>query len=525
MAKRYGGHGARDSSIVTFSSRGSLTLLPDPKPTMPSNPSANRLPVSRPEIADPFAMQLALSRVHARLVPMRRAESGGYEIDPSALSWFELPSGRGFAGYGLGRALRMLLDVLRGLTALHDTFTATGNGFAHGEVALPQFRVDNEGVCRLVPLTARHFSGAAYAPEALGHVAPERLLGEGVDARSDVFSAGVLLWEALAGRRLFSEATGEAIIDRLMGEKLQMPQLPPELAWAIPLKSVAARALSVDPYQRFADCAELSTAITIIARERVASHTEIANFFGSTSRSGSSVTPAVFQRPVPSQSSTFPAVDAPFKAGQRTSHSTLAPLGARSVTPAPASIRPSPFVTLLAPTKNEPEVDFEEVSEDEIESVVIAARTHEALEALDTVPNASEPPPESYRPVWSEEPSELAPPPPASAMATEEMPRFRGRSRGMWLLLALALFGAGVAVLTLSAVEAPSAAPVASDATLPAREGAAAIRHDRPGIPLTEVAPTASPDAKPMRDAAVPRGTATSKPRAPAKSDGRDYGI
>lgn len=489
---------------------------------MPSNPSANRLPVSRPEIADPFAMQLALSRVHARLVPMRRAEAGGYELDPSAHSWFELPSGRGFAGYGLGRALRMLLDVLRGLTALHDTFTATGNGFAHGEVALPQFRVDNEGVCRLVPLTARHFSGAAYAPEALGHVAPERLLGEGVDARSDVFSAGVLLWEALAGRRLFSEATSEAIIDRLMGEKLQMPQLPPELAWAIPLKSVAARALSVDPYQRFADCAELSTAITIIARDRVASHTEIANFFGSTSRSGSSVTPAVFQRPVPTQSSTFPAVDAPPQSTKRTSHSTLAPLGARSVTPAPTSIRPSPFIALLAPTQSEPELEFEEVSEDEIESVVIAAQT---LEALDTVPNASEPPPESYRPAWSEEPSEPAPPPPASALAPEDLPRFRGRGRGMWLLLALAVIGAGVAVLTLSAVEAPSAAPVATDAALPAREGAAAIRHDRPGIPLTEVAPTATPDAKQMRDAAVPRGTATSKPRAPAKSDGRDYGI
>ena len=152
-------------------------------------------------------MQLALSRVHARLVPMQRGEHG-YAIDASAERWFELPAGRGFAGYGLGRALRMLLDVLRGLTALHDTFDAQGESFAHGEVALTQLRVDPEGVCRLVPLTPRHSSAVSTPPsEALGHLAPERLLGERVDARADVFSAGVLLWEALAGRRLFNETS------------------------------------------------------------------------------------------------------------------------------------------------------------------------------------------------------------------------------------------------------------------------------------------------------------------------------
>ena len=328
--------------------------------------STNRVTSTRPEQADPFAMQLALSRVHARLVPMQRDQQG-YSIDPSAEGWFALPSGRGFAGYGLGRALRMLLDVLRGLTALHDTFDTQGENFAHGEVALTQFRVDSEGVCRLVPLTSRHSAAESTPPtEALGHLAPERLLGERVDARADVFSAGVLLWEALAGRRLFSETTGDAIIDRLMGEKLQMPQLPPELAWAIPLKSIAARALAVDPYQRFADCAELATAIAIVARERVATHAEIAAFFGAKVRSLASVAQP---RPVPTRSSTFPSVSLPVTpsppsvSAPPTSRNgfPLATPGPRSVTPpampaasVPDSSRsaahksPSPFTALLS---------------------------------------------------------------------------------------------------------------------------------------------------------------------------------
>ncbi len=337
--------------------------------------SGNRFPETRLESADPFAMQLALSRVHARLVPMRRV-AGEYEIHPGAEAWFELPAGRGLAGYGLGRALRMLLDVLRGLTALHDTFAASGVPFAHGEVTLSQFRVDPEGVCRLVPLTARHSSegGGTLDPAVIGHLAPERLLGETLDARADVFSAGILLWEALAGRRLFEETTADAIVDRLMAEKLQMPKLPPELAWAIPLKSVAARALAVDPHQRFSDCAELATAIAIVARERVATHAEIANFFGAPARSierrardsvrpsaeESSMTPALLvpssgprsqrgessvvtsaarERAVPSESQTFSAVGAP--SSRRAKRSTLAPLGSSSTRPSRPPTRPS----------------------------------------------------------------------------------------------------------------------------------------------------------------------------------------
>ncbi len=424
-----------------------------------THPRSNHFAPSQPAASDPFAMQLALSSVHARLVPMRR-ETGRYSLDLAAENWSKLPAGRGFAGYGLGRALRMLLDVLRGLTALHDTFDALGEVFVHGDVSVIQLRVDSEGVCRVVPLTARHASTVESTPgaEAVGHLAPERLLGEKLDIRADVFSAGVLLWEALAGRRLFDESTGEAIIDRLMAEKLQMPQLPPELAWAIPLKAVAARALAVDPYQRFADCAELATAIAIVARERVASHAEIANFFGAPqrtverrardsvpptagesalsalllppsaarSRSESSVSRAPGQpRPVPSQSSTFVAVSVP--SSRRPS--TLAPLGpARSLTPpptskpvpAPASVRSisrsephlSPFSTLLGVEARSPlsEPQGPSLRSTTLTSLGTPRSVREPLEAADETskdPEASpalrQPPP---LPEWAQLPNE-----------------------------------------------------------------------------------------------------------------------
>jgi eukaryotic-like serine/threonine-protein kinase len=229
-----------------------------------------------------FAAQLALAKIHPRLAPVMPVP-GGYLLDGQITrGWFELPAPRGLAGYGLARALRILLDVLSGLTALHNSLTDAGAPFVHGEVVPALLRVDRQGVTRLVPLAPWHRleAGTLPARERHPHLAPERLLGDALDQRADVFSCGVLLWEALAGRRLFQGDSVDTIVTRLMGGKLQLPELPPELSWATPLKAIAMCALAVDPGQRFADCAELAVAIEEVAGAHLSTHEEVALFFG-----------------------------------------------------------------------------------------------------------------------------------------------------------------------------------------------------------------------------------------------------
>lgn len=249
------------------------------------------LPESRPQVA--FAEQLKLARVHPHLIALTRGLDG-YEVDVGATRGaFELTLGRGLAGYGLARALRLILDALAGVSALHATRSANGTPFVHGELVPELLRVDAHGVTRVIPLAPWHWSkvGTLPLPQRWGHLAPERLLGDVIDARADVFSAGVLLWEALAGRLLFESESIDSIVMRLLGGKVTLPQLPPELGWAMPLKGLAMRALSVSPADRFATCAEFARAIEAVAIGRIATHAEVWQHFSARHHS---VRPSLF---------------------------------------------------------------------------------------------------------------------------------------------------------------------------------------------------------------------------------------
>src|SRR5262245_36339387 len=57
----------------------------------------------------------------------------------------------------------------------------------------------------------------------VGYSAPERLRGSPGDRRSDVFSLGVLLWEALAHERLFGGATDDAVTAALLAGEVRPP--------------------------------------------------------------------------------------------------------------------------------------------------------------------------------------------------------------------------------------------------------------------------------------------------------------
>jgi serine/threonine protein kinase len=110
------------------------------------------------------------------------------------------------------------------------------------------------GVARLLNAAVRTQSGAIFGTPA--YMSPEQARGEAVDARSDVYSLGIMLYEMLAGQLPFAAAEAETPFVLLLKHITEAPPLLPE--GNPPLQAVLDRALAKkreDRYQRAGDLA------------------------------------------------------------------------------------------------------------------------------------------------------------------------------------------------------------------------------------------------------------------------------
>ena len=119
----------------------------------------------------------------------------------------------------VGLSLRIALDMLEGLHAAHEHKDRDGRSLqiVHRDVSPHNILVGSDGVSRLTDF------GIAYAEARLTstragklkgkmpYMAPEQLRGKQVDRRVDVYAAGCVLWEMLAGERMFSADNDAAL--------------------------------------------------------------------------------------------------------------------------------------------------------------------------------------------------------------------------------------------------------------------------------------------------------------------------
>ncbi len=238
------------------------------------------MPLSLKELPLPSLASLraiaALRSPHLALVRPARIGLGFESAGSNQKSLAEIEELLGGPGrLSLPYALRWLLDLLTGLGVLHRTFS-----FVHGELQPEHLVLGEDGVGRLVPVVRAHWvRGEERAADRLYYLAPEKLLGDRLDVRSDVFSVGVMLWEALAGQRLLEVESVDDIIARLMGGGIPRAQPPEGEAWTLPLADIAARALSVDPERRFATAAEMKEALQAACSRYLASAPGMAELF------------------------------------------------------------------------------------------------------------------------------------------------------------------------------------------------------------------------------------------------------
>ncbi|MGH7269750.1 MAG: serine/threonine-protein kinase, partial [Polyangiaceae bacterium] len=183
---------------------------------------------------------------------------------------------------------RIVIDMLNGLHAAHELADDDGNhlGIVHRDVSPQNVLVGVDGSARLSDFGVARATSRLSTTQAgqlkgkLAYMAPEQARGvKDIDRRADVFAAGVVLWETLAGRRLF-KGDGEAdtfnkvLNDPIPQISVAMPSIPPALG------AVLDRALQRDRDARFptagAFAEELENAVRKVAN--LGTHKDVAAY-------------------------------------------------------------------------------------------------------------------------------------------------------------------------------------------------------------------------------------------------------
>ena len=124
---------------------------------------------------------------------MRRANTAKTPLDPSL-------------------SIRVLLDALAGLHAAHELADEEGRplGLVHRDFSPQNILVGTDGIGRLADFGIAKAASRLGATRTgmvkgkIGYMAPEQARGEPLDRRTDVWAAGVLAWELVAGQRLYN---------------------------------------------------------------------------------------------------------------------------------------------------------------------------------------------------------------------------------------------------------------------------------------------------------------------------------
>jgi serine/threonine-protein kinase len=164
--------------------------------------------------------------------------------------------------------VKVLAQVLSGLHYAHELRDYDGQALqvVHCDMIPQNVFVTYDGQVKIVDFGVARAVTGTERPDAdmivgkLAYIAPEQARGDEVDRRADIFAVGVMLWEALAGRRYAEDKDMKELRrKRSVGEGPRLRDAVPDVPQA--LSDICDRALALDRKDRYATAAEFREAL------------------------------------------------------------------------------------------------------------------------------------------------------------------------------------------------------------------------------------------------------------------------
>jgi serine/threonine-protein kinase len=158
------------------------------------------------------------------------------------------------------QAFDVSIQIAEGLAAIHKV------GIIHRDLKSPNVMIDDEGTAKVMDFGIAKPASAGTDGASTGYVlgspeymSPEQARGRRADFRSDIYSLGIVVFEAFTGRVPFR---GSTPVETLMMHVEAAPPIEdPALALPPALLPVLRSALAKDPPARFADAASMAAAL------------------------------------------------------------------------------------------------------------------------------------------------------------------------------------------------------------------------------------------------------------------------